>query len=263
MKMSILLQYRSVLVSAAFVLITAVPACAETFKSEYVVSLFGISVAKSSFTTQVEGKAYSVSGSLRSAGLAEIFDDTKGSISVTGTMGKQTLLPASYVVDYMSNNKKKRTSLSFSNGNVVSYENLPATKKGEPWIEVQPEHLLAAFDPMTAFLVRSPSLDTVCNNTLRIFDGEVRADLKLSPIGATKIKTIGYSGPAMTCKLRMVPISGYRKGKKQIEYLRKNTNMSVTFVPIGATGLYAPALAKVGTQVGTVTVRAQRFQSVQ
>jgi hypothetical protein len=39
--------------------------------------------------------------------------------------------------------------------------------------------------------------------------------------------------------------------------------MSVTFVPIGSTGLYAPAVARVGTQIGTVTIRAKRFETVQ
>jgi Protein of unknown function (DUF3108) len=243
--------------------VLALPANAETFKSEYVVSLFGLSVAKSSFTTQLDAKAYAISGTLKSAGLAELFDDTQGTITASGSFGKTNLQPGAYAVNYTSGKKKKRTALGFAKGGVVSVENSPELKKRDPWIEVQPEHLRAAFDPLSAFMVRAASLDSVCNNTLRIFDGEVRADLKLAPAGATTVKTAGYSGPAMTCSIRMVPISGYRKGKKQIEYLRKNTNMSVTFIPIGSTGLYAPALAKVGTQVGTVTIRAKRLEAVQ
>lgn len=239
------------------------PVQAETFKSEYVVSLFGLSVARSSFTTQVDAKGYAISGTLRSAGLAELFDDTQGTITASGTLGKNAVQPGAYAVNYISGKKKKRTALGFAKGGVVSVENSPELKKRDPWIEVQPEHLRAAFDPLSAFMVRSASLESVCNNTLRIFDGEVRADLKLAPTGVTSVQTAGYSGPAMTCAIRMVPISGYRQGKKQIEYLRKNTNMSVTFIPIGTTGLYAPALAKVGTQIGTVTIRAKRLEAVQ
>ncbi len=254
------------LVSLAAVALTtvfALPAKAETFKSEYVVSLYGLSVAKSNFTTKVNGKAYSISGSLQSAGLAELFDDTRGTIDVSGSVAKDTVLPASYAVNYTSGKKKKRTALGFAKGSIVSVENSPEIKKRDPWIEVQPAHLRSVYDPLSAFMVRAASLETVCNNTLRIFDGEVRADLKLSPVGASKVDTAGYSGPAMTCAVRMVPISGYRKGKKQIEYLRKSTNMSVTFIPIGSTGLYAPALAKVGTQIGTVTIRAKRLEAIQ
>jgi Protein of unknown function (DUF3108) len=250
-------------VSLAFALVMTNAGHAGTFKSEYVVSLFGLSVAKSSFTTQVDGKNYAISGTLKSAGLAELFDDTHGTINASGSFSSLKLQPASYAVNYTSGKKNKRTALGFANGNVVSVENMPELKKRDPWIEVKQDHLRSAFDPISAFMVRSTSLDAVCNNTLRVFDGEVRADLKLSPIGATTVETAGYSGPAMTCALRVIPVSGYREGKKQIEYLRKSTNMSVTFVPIGSTGLYAPAVARVGTQIGTVTIRAKRFETVQ
>ena len=67
------------------------------------------------------------------------------------------------------------------------------------------------------------------------------------------------TGPAMTCSIRFVPVSGYRQGKKQIEYLKKSRNMQATFAPLGETGYYAPVIAKVGTQIGTVTIRAARF----
>jgi hypothetical protein len=239
------------------------PARAETFKSEYVVSLFGLSVARSNFTTQVDAKSYEISGTLKSSGLAELFDDTQGTITARGSLNTEKVQPSTYAVNYTSGKKKKRTALVFAKGNVTSIENTPEIKRRDPWIEVQPDQLRSAFDPLSAFMVRAASLGAVCNTTLRIFDGEVRADLKLSPIGQTKVNTAGYAGPGMTCAIRMVPISGYRKGKRQIEYLRKSTNMSVTFIPIGTTGLFAPALAKVGTQIGTVTIRAKRLEAVQ
>jgi Protein of unknown function (DUF3108) len=234
-------------------------ACAETFKSEYVVSIFGLSVAKSNFTTTVNGARYSVSGGLRSAGLAEFFDDTHGSISASGQMGAKGVVPASYVVDYTSGAKKKRTALGFSGGAVSSVSNTPAVKKGAGWIEVTPGQLKGVADPIMAFVVKADSLDAVCSKTIHVFDGETRADFVLSPAGRTDVEVDGYSGPAMTCAMRFVPVSGYRAGKKQIEYLKSHSKMQATFAPMGATGLYAPVMAKVGTQIGTVTIRAARF----
>ena len=237
----------------------AAPANAETFKSEYVVSIFGLSVAKSSFTTNLDGKRYTVSGGLRSAGLAEFFDDTHGNITASGQMGAKGIVPASYVVDYTTGKKKKRTALGFAGGGVSSVSNSPAIKKGKNWIEVTPDHLKGVADPVMAFVVKAGSLDSVCGNTIHVFDGETRVDFVLSPVGLTEVKTKGYTGPAMTCALRFVPLSGYRAGKKQIEYLKKSRNMQATFAPLGSTGLYAPVIAKVGTQIGTVTIRAARF----
>ena len=64
---------------SALILLGSAPSSAETFKSEYVVSIFGLSVAKSNFTTSVDGSRYFVSGGLRSAGLAEFFDEVDAS----------------------------------------------------------------------------------------------------------------------------------------------------------------------------------------
>ena len=241
------------------ILLGSAPARAETFKSEYVVSIFGLSVAKSNFTTTLSGARYSVSGGLRSAGLAEFFDDTHGSISASGQLGAKGAVPASYVVNYTTGAKKKRTALSFSGGGVSSVSNTPAVRKGAGWIEVTPGQLRNVSDPVMAFVVKAGSLDEVCSKTIHVFDGETRADFVLSPIGRTDVDMSGYSGPAMTCAMRFVPLSGYRAGKKQIEYLRNSSKMQATFAPMGDTGLFAPVVAKVGTQIGTVTIRAARF----
>ncbi len=36
----------------------------------------------------------------------------------------------------------------------------------------------------------------------------------------------------------------------------------VTFAPLGKTGVYAPIHATIGTQIGTITVRARRFEAL-
>lgn len=245
---------------ALFLTIGAGSAQAETFKSEYVVSLFGLSVARSNFTTKFDGDRYAISGGLRSAGLAELFDDTRGTINASGAIGKSGAVPLAYAVDYTTGKKKKNTRLGFAKGGVASVSNTPPVKKGENWIEVTPAQLKAVADPITVFMVKAESLGSVCSKTLRVFDGETRIDFILSPVGQTEVETSGYSGPAVTCALRFVPLSGYQRGKKQIEYLRKSRSMQVTFAPMRQTGFYAPVLAKVGTQVGTVTIKASRFE---
>ena len=237
------------------------PASAATFNSAYTISLYGLTVARSNFATQMDGKNYSISGNLKSAGLAEIFDDTKGTISARGVVAKAGMVPASYVVNYVSGNKNKNTTLGFANGNVVSTSNTPALAKRGNWVEVLPAHLKAVADPLTVLVIKASSLADTCSKTVKAFDGEIRVDMALSPIGETTVDTAGYSGPAMKCALRFMPVSGYRKGKKQIDYLAKSQSISVTFAPMGDTGFYAPVLAAVPTQIGTVSIRASRFEA--
>lgn len=244
------------------VLLTGIsgPAAAESFRSEYVVTLFGLPVARSNFDTTIDARAYSINGNVRSAGFAEFFDDTKGTIKSSGSVGKAGATPSAYAVDYTTGKKKKRTNISFAGGSVTSVSNTPPVKKGKPWIEIADGDLKSVADPLTVFMVKAESLQSVCAKRLRLFDGEMRNDFVLAPVGETTVETAGYSGPAMTCSIRFVPVSGYRQGKKQIEYLKKNRNMQVTFAPMRQTGFYAPVIAKIGTQIGTVTVRAARFE---
>ena len=233
---------------------------AETFKSEYVVTLFGLPVARSNFDTTIDERRFAINGTVRSAGFAEFFDDTRGTIKSSGAVGKAGALPAAYAVDYTTGKKKKRTNIGFAGGVVTSVSNTPPVKKGKPWIEISPADLKSVADPLTVFMIKADSLQSVCSKRLRLFDGEMRNDFVLSPVGETTVETAGYSGPAMTCSIRFVPVSGYRQGKKQIEYLKKNRNMQVTFAPMRQTGFFAPVGAKIGTQIGTVTVRAARFE---
>lgn len=242
-------------------LVSLAPATAATFNSAYTISIYGLTVARSNFATQMDGKSYFISGNLKSAGLAEIFDDTKGTISSSGSVAKTGMVPASYVVNYVSGNKSKNTTLGFNKGNVVSTSNTPALAKRGNWVDVIPAHLKAVADPLTVLVIKASSLADTCTKTVKGFDGEIRVDMALSPIGEITVRTAGYSGPAMKCKLRFVPISGYRKGKKQIDYLAKSQSISVTFAPMGDTGFYAPVLAAVPTQIGTVSIRASRFEA--
>jgi hypothetical protein len=235
-------------------------ASAESFRSEYVVTLFGLPVARSNFDTTIDERRFAINGTVRSAGFAEFFDDTRGTIKSSGAIGEAGASPASYAVDYTTGKKKKLTRIGFAGGSVASVSNTPPVKKTGNWIEVDPSHLKSVADPLTVFMIKAETLQSVCTKRLRLFDGEMRNDFVLSPVGETTVETVGYSGPAMTCAVRFVPVSGYRQGKKQIEYLKKNRNIQVTFAPMRHTGFYAPVVAKIGTQIGTVTVRASKFE---
>ena len=251
---------KSVALALALLAGLAGPVSAESFRSEYVVTLFGLPVARSNFDTTIDQRRFSINGTVRSAGFAEFFDDTKGTIRSSGAIDEAGATPAAYAVDYTTGKKKKLTRIGFDGGAVTSVSNTPPVKKSGNWIDVDPAHLKSVADPLTVFMIKSETLQSVCSKRLRLFDGEMRNDFVLSPVGETTVETDGYSGPAMTCAVRFVPVSGYRQGKKQIEYLKKNRNMQITFAPMRQTGFYAPVIAKIGTQIGTVTVRAARFE---
>ena len=234
----------------------------QTFKSEFSISLYGLPLARTNFTTIVGGKRFSIKGAVRSAGVGAIFDDTKGNIAVDGQVGGNGVRPAAYALTYVSGKKNKSTNIGFSGGSVVSTQNVPPVRPKGEWIAVEAAQLKAVSDPLTGMVVRAASLAEACARTVRVFDGQTRADFVMSLSRLGTYSTKGYSGPVAECAVRFVPVSGYQKGKKQLEFLRRNKNIRISFAPIGDTGLYAPIAARVGTTVGTVSVDAVRFEAV-
>jgi Protein of unknown function (DUF3108) len=236
----------------------------QSFRSEYFVSYLGFTIARSSFESTVSRSSFRVNGSLSSAGIAEIFDDTKGTTSVSGRFAGGSALPTAFVANYTSGRKAKKIAISFANGAVSKTVNMPPLKKrGSDWVPVGAGHLKGVADPLSAALVRADSAEAVCNRTLKIFDGEMRANLALSPVSVGPSPVRGYEGETVTCQANFTPVAGYRKGHKSIEYLKNRSKIRITFAPLAATGVYAPIYATVGTRIGTVTIRARRVATAQ
>jgi hypothetical protein len=255
-------QFAFMLPIAAVVAGLSAPAArAETFSSSYAVSVLGLTVGASQFKATIEGKKIRINGNVRSSGLVRIFDDTTGSTSVVAHLGKSGIVPVSYDLNYVSGNKKKRTTISFSGGDAVKVSNSPAVKKHGDYIELSKGDLVSVFDPIAAGMFRASGPDDVCNRTVRVFDGETRADLKLTPAGTEAISTNGFAGTGVRCNVRFKPVAGYKADTYQIKYLRDNSRITAVFAPVGSTGLWAPVKAEVGTQIGPVRIFATQFAS--
>ncbi len=234
---------------------------AEKFSSSYSVSVLGLPIASSSFTTTIDGNTVSINGTLKSSGVARIFDDTTGNTTVRAVMGKGGVIPAAYDVRYQSGKKNKRTAISFRSGHVAKTFNNPPLKKHANYVALKPADLKGVYDPLTALILRADSPQGVCGRTVRIYDGETRVDLQLSPAGIAPFSTKGFKGDAIKCSVKFVPVAGYRPDKKQIQYLKNKSKIEITFAPMGSGNLYAPVKAVVGTQIGPVTIYATQFAS--
>ena len=130
----------------------------QTFKSEFSISLYGLPLARTTFTTTVSGKRFNIKGAVKSAGVGAVFDDTRGNIAVDGQVGGNGVRPAAYALTYVSGKKNKSTNIGFSGGSVVSTQNVPPVKPKGEWIAVEEAQLKAVSDPLTGMVVRAASL---------------------------------------------------------------------------------------------------------
>lgn len=235
----------------------AAPAVAQeqSFRSEYSVTLHGLPVATASFDSTFSQDKFIVEGELASSGLGNLFSKTNATTKVQGRLGVNGAQPLSFVSRYRTGKKKGSTAIRFRGDTVLSAVNKPETKRGSRWIPVPPEELKAALDPITSTLIRAAKPEEVCARTIRFFDGELRGDLKLSHRGAQQVS--GFKEPAVACNVRFIPVAGYRKGRKQIEYLKEKSRITIAFARLGTTGFYVPVDSSIGTQAGTLRITAR------
>ena len=244
---------------AAAALYGAAPARAqdaETFKGDYVVSFLGMTVARSQFTSTIDGDTVTVKGNLSSAGIGAFFDSTTASSSFSGRIDGNAIVPTSFHTNYTSGKKKKSTTISFSGGNVTRTVNVPPLKKRPKWAPLKAGDLNGVLDPISATLIRANGPGEVCRRTIKVYDGEMRANLVLSPASTGKVP--GFGADAVTCTAKFVPVSGYRPDSKSLAYLKNQSRIIISFAPLGETGVYAPVRASIGTKVGTVSIVARQ-----
>ncbi|WP_367717723.1 DUF3108 domain-containing protein [Nitratireductor sp. GISD-1A_MAKvit] len=226
----------------------------EVHRLRYSASLFGIPIGKADFTSRLKDDRFEVAGRFASAGVARLFDQTDGTVLSQGRISSRSVVPSSYELAYVSGKKRETTSIRYKSGRVVETVITPKPKKrGSDWIRVSREDLIGALDPLSALLSPAQNAKEVCNRRLKVFDGEMRADIVFSPAG--KSERIGKD--LITCKARFIPISGYRKGRSTIAFLRDKARILVAFKPLGARGHHTPVQAQIGTKIGTVHIQGR------
>ena len=131
----------------------------QSFSADYAVSIFGLTVARSTVVSRIGASDYSIDGSIKSAGLATFFGRTTARTSVSGRIDKGRMTPDRYSVDYVYGDKAKRTELQFARGNVVRVVNSPPRPpRRADWVPVGASELLAVADPLSAALIEAKDL---------------------------------------------------------------------------------------------------------
>lgn len=249
------------LTGLALALVTLTPLAAGAteyrYNTSYSVALGILPIARMTFQTEVEADRYTISGQFHSSGLVDVVREVAANSTVTGRLAGGRMQPERYALDYKSGKRASTYEVLFAGGDVVETKVTPKRPKPETWVPVKPSDLKAVLDPIGALLI--PGDADVCSQTLPVYDGESRMDLVLSPNRKTSFEAGKAKGEAIVCSVRYVPKSGYRKGRKDIEYLKSVDGMEIWFAKTATLKLYAPVYAKIPTRYGTVHVTAEKF----
>lgn len=225
--------------------------------SEYDISLGILPIAKASFASEFNGSDYRIDGSFRSWGLVEIISHISAKTSVTGRKRGNRLQAERYDLVYKAGKRTRSYEVVYRNGNVAASVMRPEPKtRPDSWVPVSKADLRSVLDPISALIFAGDA--RVCPNTLPIYDGESRMDLVLTPKGTKPFSTDGFEGEAIVCDIRYVPRSGFRRGRSDIEYLKK-TPMEIWFAKAQPVDVYAPVYARIPTKMGQLYVKAAKY----
>lgn len=249
---------------AALLLCAAGTARAETIKAHYALSLMGISIG-SAYATGVLDRTYRIDISMRTTGLANLVNNTKGAAMASGGLTAGGPSPLAYA-NTTSNEEEIRTVRMSLAGNAVRMVEV----KPEPWdvdqrIPVTDGNKKRIVDPVSALIMSVPQGQDLtgpaaCNRNISVFDGVTRFDVALAYAGQQMASTRGYSGPVAVCSARYTPISGHRPDSKSTRYMADNRDMNVWLAPLPEARALVPIHIDIKTAAGDLVIDASDFQ---
>lgn len=239
-------------------------AAAETIKAHYALSLMGVSIG-SAYASGVVDRNYRIDISMRTTGLANLVNNTKGAATASGGLSAGGPSPTAYA-NTTSNEDEVRTVRMSLAGNAVRAVEV----KPEPWdadqrIPVNEGAKKRVVDPVSALIMSVPQGQEMtgpaaCNRTISVFDGITRFDIALTYSGEQTANTRGYAGPVAVCSARYMPIAGHRPDSKSTRYMAENRDINVWLAPLPESRVVVPIHIDMRTGAGDLVIDASDFQ---
>lgn len=236
------------------------PSPAVTNTTDYSITISGLSLAKASFQTVIDGRNFQIQGNFRTTGLARLFKRVEGTANVSGRFKGNAFVPTDYKSDYTAGKDHKVFTIAFADRGVKSFKAEPGIHPlPANWVAVTPEVLASAVDPLSGLLL--PADQPLCKGTINVFDGEAVTALQLTEKGDKTYKAGDQQLAAHVCGLTVAPEAGYRKGRSDMEYVARLKGMEIWFAKSPVAAVYAPVRIVAPTSFGKFEIAATRFSS--
>jgi Protein of unknown function (DUF3108) len=237
--------------------------------ANYGVYFVGLHFGDVRLVISVRNFGYEMKGDGRFSLLGGLIYDWRGATMSAGKLDKSGPKPSLYTLSYSGGNKEGHVRVAFAGGAVTQVSISPTKRPNPRDIPVTKDQLRGVLDPMTgAFLRARPNLSEgnlkVCDETIPVFDGQIRFDIELMPKQQKRVESKApneYSGLAAVCGVKFIPISGYRPDNPAIKYMSSHTDsIEVWLVPLPRTALYVPYRISLPTAYGSGSAELLSFR---
>lgn len=234
--------------------------------ARYTLTVAGVELGRAAVTVRASDSAYEVSGVGRITGALRAVSSGKGQIAARGALNGSKMIPRVYAMHAKSEGKKERARLAMVSGAVTNEDVHPPLRPLPDRVPVVERVLRNIMDPVSGAFIYLPGTGSLispeaCDRTIPVYDGRQRYDLRLSYARQETVETKGYSGPAVVCQVRYIPVAGHRPNRYTVQYMVDNEDMYVWLAPIEGTRLLAPFKVSVATLIGTATLDATSFKA--
>lgn len=258
-------MFRALLVSfaiAAAASASPVAAAPMTVNATYEISLAGWGIARANLDFKMSKGKYDASLFMKPKGVARVVTAVRTSVAASGRVRRGVVQPSRYSVRADEIDRPVAVTMSLNSGSVRSLKATPPLKKRPDRVAINKSHQRGIVDPFSAALlpIRSADGRDACNHTMKIFDGWTRYDVRLSFAGTEQVSTNGYTGRAVVCNARWVPVAGHRRNKKEVQYLARNKRLKLWAIPLPAERVAIPYKVSIGTPNGTILIEPSKMQ---
>lgn len=221
----------------------------------YAASLLPVVSGTFQISTSFSGDSYSMSSSGELSGLTS----WRGQSRASGAIAGGEVVPAAFTMQESDSEKTKKRTLAFANGDVEKI--VPPLKTGGGRVPVKESQLKNVVDPLSALieLTSGVSKKPVCGRKFSVFDGQARVDVVLKPAGKEYIELPNYSGTAIVCSARYVPVSGHKAEAPGVKALAE-TNIRIWMVRMDRASVYAPLKITAENTWLSVEIVQERFR---
>ena len=185
----------------------------------------------------------------------------KGQTRTQGALSGNSTSPALYQFDFESTIKSGSVAMNFKDRTVTGLTVLPAEQPLPGTVPLLEQHIKDVSDPLSAILslVRAKGPNP-CDRKVSIFDGKQRFDLVLYYRKKVLIEESQPSGQpveGIVCKIKYVPIAGFRE-TQELRDLARNNTILITFRPVPSAGLMVPHAVRIPTAAGEAVISANK-----
>lgn len=234
----------------------------------YEIRFAGLKLGKFEVWSNVNEESYSLRGKGHLKFITGLIFEISGGTTSTGAVTDNGPRPMSFAFDFDTGKHKGELAMKFEGDSVSHVMAKPPFVDHPKDIPVTAAHVKGVLDPLSAMFftakASNPNPDgSVCPKRVPVFDGKQRFDLVLShkrTVQVKKRKKGGYGGPAIVCRIKYIPIAGYKPDNSGVKYMEERDDIEVWLIPVPNEDMYVPYHVVLPTPIGKATATTAAFQ---